>query len=518
MKDVKNNKTLDTSSAFLDSDFTNLDLNIDMEKIYKIIDNDELKKDFKDQINLTNLRDENYKRYNNINILNYKDLPNEFADISEDIVKFYSYINVKNILTDNYEDSKNNKVVLDNIYLRIFRLENMIKLYLKQLTKQNDEKQNKFSFVYFKNLQVDEKTKNELIRKYNDLVLNTSLIPRDIYEEIRIQEKRKQYINDILKLLNIGQENNSNLFIQDRLKTLNIVINLETQKYKEKIQYLEDLMPVNSKNIEEFNSFKEFFNKIIAYDDTNYQNARQTFEILTDETKIQPYINRFEEKFINERSIIKKEENFIYEKVGIKNLKNSLNYINANYIEILSEENKNIIQYIFNKLNSESYDLDELNKALKLVVRGIWSEQVTDVYSFNPNKDYYFICSNNQFIDEKYQTILITKKELDRVDDYEDYQIGFICGYNDNIMYITENDDIMTVNGDDDMSNLKTPLQLQEEFINFKVCNRIALNGYKTKIQAVYLINDGNMDKYMKAVELANLYKLPLIELNKDNH
>ena len=154
---------------------------------------------------------------------------------------------------------------------------------------------------------------------------------------------------------------------------------------------------------------------------------------------------------------------------------------------------------------------------MKLVVRNIWNDTITYVYSFDPNKDYYFICSNNQFIDEKYQTILISNKELNRVDDYEDYQIGFICGYNDNIMYITENDDIMTVNSDD-MSNLKTPLQIEQEFMNFKVCNRIALDGYKTKIQAVYYINDGNIEKYVKAIELANIYKLPLIQLKKDNH
>ena len=98
---------------------------------------------------------------------------------------------------------------------------------------------------------------------------------------------------------------------------------------------------------------------------------------------------------------------------------------------------------------------------------------------------------------------------------YQNYQIGFICGYDDNIMYITENDDIMSVTNVNDMSNLKTPLQLEQEFINFKVCNRIALNGFKTKIEAVYFINDGNFDKYRKAVELSNMYKLPLIELKK---
>ena len=275
-------------------------------------------------------------------------------------------------------------------------------------------------------------------------------------------------------------------------------------------------MPENSKHIEEFNDFKAFCNKLFAYDDESYENAKQTFEILSDELRFKAHVANFEELFVQEIIDRQKEEEFIYEKIGIKNLTKSLDYVTANYIHILDDESKNIIEYIFNKLNSESYDLDDLNKCLGLIVRNIWDKTITDVYKFNPNEDYYFICSNNQFIDEKYQTILISKKEINKVDDYEDYQIGFICGYNDNIMYITENDDIMSVNATDDMSNLKTPLQLEQEFINFRVCNRIALNGYKTKIEAVYYINDGNIDKYMKAIELANTYKLPLIELKKD--
>ena len=55
-------------------------------------------------------------------------------------------------------------------------------------------------------------------------------------------------------------------------------------------------------------------------------------------------------------------------------------------------------------------------------------------------------------------------------------------------------------------------------YLQIKINNdNIKNNGYKTKIEAVYYINDGNMDKYKKAVELANMYKLPLIELKKTN-
>ena len=104
---------------------------------------------------------------------------------------------------------------------------------------------------------------------------------------------------------------------------------------------------------------------------------------------------------------------------------------------------------------------------------------------------------------------------LEQVQDYSDYQIGFVCNFNDNILYITENEDIMSIYYND-MSNLKTPKQVEQEFLNFKVCNRIALNGYITKINAVYFINDGDTVKYKKAVTLSNQYKLPLIVLKKD--
>ena len=72
----------------------------------------------------------------------------------------------------------------------------------------------------------------------------------------------------------------------------------------------------------------------------------------------------------------------------------------------------------------------------------------------------------------------------------------------------------MTVNHND-MSNLKTPKQIEQEFINFKVCNRIALNGYLTDITGVYLIDDNDILKYKKAVSLSNQYNLPLIIIKK---
>jgi len=517
MENVKISQTLDNTNASFDYSFETLDLNKDIEILNEIIEDEELQDEFEQKIRLSKLRNKNYERYYNIDISKFNDLPNDFSDVIEDIINLYNYIDSKELLNANVSDAKYTKQLLDNIYRRIERLDRMVASSLKEITKRNNEKQSKFSITYFNNLDIDKNLRKVLLEKYNDLVLYSSYFTPDIYEDIKRQIKRESYIYKIFKLLNIEEEKKINLEKKDKLEILNKKINVEIVKYKEQIQYLEDIIPENSKHIQSFNEFKDFCNKLIAYDDASYENAKQTYEILSDELRFKAYISNFEELFLQEISDRKKEEKFIFEKVGIKNLKTSLNYIAANYMDKLNAENKSIIEYLYNELNTENYSINELSHKLGLIVKDIWKNTITDIYNYNPNEDYYFICANNQFIDEKYQTILITKKEINRVTDYEDYQIGFICEYNNNIMYITENDDIMSVDNIDDMSNLKTPLQLEQEFMNFKVCNRIALNGFMTKIQAVYYINDGNIDKYMKAIELANLYKLPLIELKKDN-
>lgn len=516
MENKIHEKTLDNANTFevFNDYFENMNLNEDIKKIYEIIDDDELQDQYEINSKLTKLRNDNHRRYYDINISKLNKLPNDFEDIVEDTISLYNFIDSKVLLIENIQEAIMHKKLLDNIYRKLNRIDKMVSSSLKELETENDKKQSKFSITYFKNLDISDETKKILLDKYNELILYNSFIIEDNYENLKRQTIRKDYISEIFKLLNIEEENKINILKKDKLLILNQKIEVEIEKHKEKIQYLQDLMVENSKYTEEFNDFIEFYNKIIAYDDKNYNNAKQTYEILCDDSRFKIMISRFEEMFIEERENNKKEEKFVLEKFGIKNIKKSLDYISANYVNFFDSETKQIVEYVYNKINSDNYELEEIKKTLDFIVRRIWENTITDVYSFNPNEDFYFICSNNQFVDEKYQTILITKKELERVNDYSDYQIGFICNYNDNIMYITENDDIMTVDYDD-MSSLKTPIQLEQEFINFKVCNRIALNGYKTKIQAVYYINDGDMEKYMKAIELANIYKLPLIVLKK---
>ena len=499
------------NSTLLENTFTNLELDLDFEKIYNVVDDEKLRRDLKEKKDLDNIRNENYKRYNEIDILKYEDLPDEFKNVSKEIIHLYNRINIKKMLTDNYEESINNRAILDNIYKLIIRLDHMVNLYVNELTIDNDEKQKRFDRVYFNSLNIDEKSKGNLINKYEDLILYSSRISKDLYEELHIQENREKYICEILDLISEKESINDSFNSNNALKKLNNLIQNQIKKYNDIIQYLVDLIPENSKYTRDFNEFRDLFNKIIAYDSTNLEVARQTYDILTD-VKFIGRINSFEQYFIDERLYLKKEEEFVYKKTGIKNIKKTLKYIDNYYKDALSLNYLNLFNYVVDKLNGGNYALNDLNYKLKCVVRNIWSKTITDVYNYNPNNNYCFICSNNQFIDEEYQAILITKNELEKTDIYEDYQIGFICKYNDNILCITENEN--TVDSIiDDMSDLKTPIQLEQEFIDFKVCNRIILNGYKTKIVGVYFINDGDKNKYLKALELANDYKLPLIDL-----
>lgn len=505
---------MDTSLDYLFDDyFDNVNLNDELKSFYDFINNDELNESFFEEKKLTDIRNENYKRYNDINMLEIENLSDNLNYIVNEIKKLYGFIDPERILNNTKEEAEENKKILDLIYNHLNQLYENVKKELTELEQENNKRQEKIKNINYKN--VDKKTLEIFLNKYNDLVLYNSVIEDNLFDNYKRQLKRKKYINVLYKLINIETdipENNINI-----LNKINNIINNHISNIYEKITYLEDLMMEKSKYESEFLIFKEYFKSIIAYDDNDYNDSYRVYDYLNNQLKIKSTLNYFEDSFIEEREEIIKEESFIYEKYGIKNIKTSLNYISANYIDFINEEEKSLINYLYEKINSDNYDIDEIYNRLNLLVSNIWKREITEIYYYNENENFCFICTNNQFIDEKHESILITRKMLERVTDYSNYQIGFICNFNKNIMYITENDDIMTVDYND-MSNLKTPKQLEQEFLNFKVSNRIALNGYLTKIEAVYFINDGDIIKYKKAVNLANQYNLPLIILKKDKN
>lgn len=495
--------------------FENMNLDADMESFYNLMDDPKLDDEYQKRTNLNKLRTENHRRYHNIRISKLENLTYDFNYIIRDTLNLYRIIDSKRLLAHTYEKALNTKAILDKVYRNLGRLDRIVKGTLKDLIKRNDEIQEKLSVDYFNKFNLISTDKKLLMVIYNKLLLIDPIISGDSYDNLEIQIKRNKYITEILKILGMDAEK---LCISEgkKLEELNEEIKNKITEYNNSINYLEDLIQEKSKYSENFIKFKNYFNTMIAYDDTNYEKANDAYEFLFDDENLKLSLKKYEELFIEEREKTKKEEKFIYEKFGIKNAKKSLEYIKNNYIDKLDEESKNVIEHISSKIESDKYDLSQVEQALGLIVKDIWENTVTSVYSYNPKEDYCFLCSNSAFIDDKYQAILITKNEINKVNNYADYQIGFICSYNDNLLYMTDNEDINTVNYND-LSNLKTPIQVEQEFINFRICNRIALNGYKTTLEAVYYIDDGSKEKYIKALDLANMYKLPLIIIKKDN-
>ena len=294
---------------------------------------------------------------------------------------------------------------------------------------------------------------------------------------------------------------------------MNAELSNAIDKANDKIQYLSDLMMEDSEYEDSFNDFVDFYNKITSYDNTNYENVKQTLEILKDEDKFGVYANEFENNFINEKEKNQNEEKFIYQKIGIKNIRMSLDYISSNYMDLLDKPRKLVIEDSYQRLDEKDVDIEILDKNLNNIVKYIWENTITNI---DKKDNFYYLCTNSLFKEPKMESILLSKNILNRMDNFLDYQIGFICKYNSNILYITENSDIMSVKHDD-LSRLKTPKQIEQEYINFNIINKIALDGFMTTFVGVYFIDDGDIRKLKKAKELSNDNKLPLVILKRNN-
>ena len=511
MENLETSYVVQDSNDIFNDYFDTINLNDELKKFYDFLNDEELNEVFEEDTLLIDRRNENYKRYNDININSLENLTNDFENIVKEIKKIYGFIPSEQLLNDDMEQAIENKKIIDFIYYYLDKLEKMVYSELSLLEEDNDKRQKKIKDYDYSKL--SNNILQLILDKYNNLVLFNSKLENNVFDNYNKQIKRKKYLNEIYKLINVELIDTKDTLAEKKL--LNDEINKEINNINNRIIYLEDVIIPKSRYKKEFDIFRKYFSELIAYDDEDYTDLSRVHYNLCDDLRIKSVLNYFEEEIIKEREKVNREEKFIYEKCGIKNLTKSLDYISANYMDYLSQEEREKINNLYKDINNNEYEISNLYITLKHIVNNIWRKTLTKIDSYKQGDDFCFICSNNQFIDERYQTILITDKMLERVEDYSDYQIGFICNYSNNILYVTENDDIMTVNYND-MSNLKTPKQIEQEFINFKVCNRIALNGFLTKIVAVYCIIDKNSNNKLKAIELANMYNLPLIELKKD--
>ena len=503
------------NNRILDEYFANLNLDEELKKISMNYVADESDEEFRKKAALNELRSDNHYRYYNIDFVKLDNLTEDINVYVRSVKDLYKLIDPKVLLTENEIQADQHKVVLDKIYSYLEIIDKKVDATLKLLTPNNNIKQSKLSIELFKKANVSSKVLNELIDLYSELVIIGSYLENDKYIDLKNQIKRKRNISKIYKLLNVVEPRVIEVDKCEEIDVLNRKIEYFRKKYMDKLQYLGDIIPRGKKYKDKLNKVSNSVLVLFSYDDRNISAARNVWSKIQKSQKLDDSIKNIEEEFIDEIERVKKEREFVFDKVGLKNIRRTLDYIDVYYMESLDEESKQVVTYMINNLNAGKYNAENMNKALRIIIDDIWRKTLTDTDNYNLYNDYYFICTNNPFIDEKYQAILITKKEIQKVNDYEDYQIGFVCGYNDNILYVTENEDIMSVRFDD-MSNLKTPRQIEDEFINFKVCNRIALNGFKTKLIAVYYIDDGDNTKLEKAIDLSNSYKLPLIKIKKD--
>ena len=506
--------TNENKEPILDKYFATLSLDDELNKIYEEFDLDKEKDRFYEKSNLNKLRSENHYRYHNINFTKLEGLTEDINVYVRSIKDLYKLIKSKNLLTETLNKATQHQIVLDKIYDYMDIIDKKVDETLKKLVPNNNTKQAKFSIELFKKLDLPTKTRNKLIDLYSDLVICDSYIEEDKYFNLKRQIQRKNYISEIYETLGIKEPNPFDVNKSTEIDDLNKAIEKSRKKYTEKLQYLADIMPKGKENKLRLGKIKNTVLTLFSYDDKSMLSTRKVYDKLLCNEALDDEIKDLEDHFIDVIEKQNEERKFVFDKSGAINIKRSLDYISLYYMDTLDDESKSVVKYIINNISVGKYDAKNANQALKIIVDDIWKNTLTDVSKYDMTKDFYFLCSNNPFIDEKYQAILITKKEIQKVTDYEDYQIGFICGYDSSILYVTENDDIMTVKYDD-MSNLKTPRQIEDEFINFKVCNRIALNGFKTVLQAVYLIDDDDEVKLKKAIDLSESYDLPLIKIRK---
>ena len=502
----------ENENRILDKYFANLNLDDLMNKISMDYNVDT---DTDEEVYLSKLRSDNHYRYHNIDLIKLSNLTEDINVYVRSIKDLYKLIDPKVLLTDNLSQAEQHKAVLDKIYDYLSVVDKKVDKTLKELTTNNNVKQSKFSIELFRKSGVSSKVFNELVDLYSELVIVSSYLENDKYYDLKNQIKRKRNISRIYDLLDIKEPKYIDIDRSEEINLINDRIERARRKYMDKLQYLGDIMPKGKDFKKRYNKLKNNILVLFSYDDKNISSARKVSAKLQNNEKIDDEIKDLEEMFITEIERVKKEKDFVFDKVGFKNMKRTLEYISVYYMDVLDKDSKDVVTYMKNNINVGKYNPKNMNKALKIIIDDIWKRTITDPKDYDWNSDFYFLCTNNPFIDEKYQSILITKREILKVNDYSDYQIGFVCGYNDNILYATENEDIMSVRFDD-MSNLKTPKQIEDEFINFKICNRIALNGFKTKLLAVYIIDDGDKIKKAKALDLCNTYNLPLMEIKKD--
>ena len=509
------NNELDNANSLFDRDyFEDMNLDEDMEKIYSLVKDEEEYNEYEKDMNLSRMRVENHKKYHRIKLELIEDLPNYFYLDVKNIKSIYSKINEKKLLTANYKESEKNKYRLLEIDKAYNELKFKVEKELDKLLKSNNADQKILDYSTFKNLTLDKDELKKILNYYDTLLVVTSNVFDNVFSEYKNEIVRRKIIDKIKKILDDEAEKLKNSAKLRELALLNEKIDVQLIALNNKLDYLDKLVKEDSEYLPDYDKFKTLCDTVVNYNKNSLEEARETYKMICLKDKIDIFIKRFETLFLQEvENDIKGKnyEKFEQEKLKLRNI---IKDIEKYYYEFLDKEEARYIRILKLDITSKIVNIEEAKEKINNIITKIWHNYLTDVYLYNPNDDYRFICTNNQFIEPKDEAILITKKFINKLDSYENYQIGFIC--NDNILYITEKEDIMDAD-DEEKEYLKLPNEVESNFSSFSECNKIVLDGNNTIFTAVYFIDDGDSDKLNTAIEYANTYNIPLIRLKKDS-
>ena len=243
MENLEIDNILQDSNDIFDDYFDTINLNDELRMFYAFLNDEELNESFESETKLTNLRNENYKRYNDINLLYLDSLSIEFENIAKEIKKIYGFIDSKELLKDDIETALDNKKIIDLVYYYLDKLEKMLEEELKLLEQQNNKRQKEVKEIDYS--QLDEKILREILIKYNNIVLFNSTLEDNVFDNYSKQIKRREYLNQLYKLINLELSNVNEE--SSEKKDLNNEIEIEIRKINDRITYLEDLMIEKSK-------------------------------------------------------------------------------------------------------------------------------------------------------------------------------------------------------------------------------------------------------------------------------
>lgn len=458
---------------------------IDTKKIISEIDEVINKESDFNEVELDKLRNLNHSNYFELNIEDIKNLPKEYKDEASGIINLYNSIDSIDLLKDDLISAKEHSNIIKIIKKRLNALTNTLLKDLNKIIEENDELENKLELSILSDTNPSKELQRKIIEeKVNSLkFFNLSTNTKNPGFEISRQQKRIEYINQIESLILKYDEELNEKRKQQELNELNERINLEYMKYSNKINDLKKYIKIN-KNFEDL---LERIKTIFNYNKNNYDEAKELLSNVIVNKTIDKELEKYD-KILNSviNSPLKMKETSSELKESIRN----------NYINLLTEGE-------VQELNNNKYLIK-----IKQILDKIWKNEITDVNNYVEGNDFKFLCSNINEYKKEVITKLITSEELKYVIDYDNYEVGYIYEFNDNIKSILYKDSEYFD---------KTPIDLEKIFINKKDALEIKLYP-NSKKQAVFYIKNKDFDEdYETAKKLSEEENLLLIvlDLNK---